>query len=203
MGTKILFKPEEEGINNIINTIKNFGEINLENYKKYGFKNCPINSNDEMKFSITGNKNNVFTKTGKRDRFIGTICINELDKSIEEHIWKIKILKTTSDKYIMVGVAPIDFDINLVDNYEKFGWYYCCHNSNLYSGPPFNYSNKNSGLSKINNEIIVMMNMKKKTLKFKINNEDKGDSYINIPIDKPIFPSVLIYDTNDSIEITE
>ena len=47
------------------------------------------------------------------------------------------------------------------------------------------------------------MNMKKKTLKFKINNEDKGDSYINIPIDKPIFPAVLLYDSNDSIEITE
>ena len=28
--TKILFKPEEEGINNIINTIKNFGEIYLD-----------------------------------------------------------------------------------------------------------------------------------------------------------------------------
>ena len=47
------------------------------------------------------------------------------------------------------------------------------------------------------------MNMKKKILKFKINNEDKGDSYINIPIDKPIFPAVLLYDSNDSIEITE
>ena len=103
----------------------------------------------------------------------------------------------------MIGVAPIDFDINLVDNYNKCGWYYYCFNSTLYSGPPFNYSSKNSGLSTINNEIIVMMNMKKKTLKFIINNEDKGDSYINIPIDKPIFPAVLLYDTNDSIEIAE
>ena len=45
--------------------------------------------------------------------------------------------------------------------------------------------------------------MKKKTLKFKINNEDKGDSYVNIPIDKPIFPAVSLYSPNDSIEITE
>ena len=43
--------------------------------------------------------------------------------------------------------------------------------------------------------------MKKRALKFKINNEDKGDSYINIPIDKPIFPAVLLYDQNNSIEI--
>ena len=103
----------------------------------------------------------------------------------------------------MIGVAPIDFDINIVDNYSKCGCYYYCYNSTLYSGPPFNYDDKSSGLSNINEEITVIMNMKKKTLKFKINNEDKGDSYINIPIDKPIFPAVLLYDSNDSIEITE
>ena len=42
---------------------------------------------------------------------MGTICENELDKSIEEHKWKIKILKAYN-KQIMVGVAPSDFDIN-------------------------------------------------------------------------------------------
>ena len=45
--------------------------------------------------------------------------------------------------------------------------------------------------------------MKKRTLKFIINNEDKGDSYTDIPIDKPIFPAVLLYNRNDSIEIAE
>ena len=32
------------------------------------------------------------------------------------------------------------------------------------------------------------MNMKKVSLKYLINNEDKGDTYIIIPLDKPIFP---------------
>ena len=32
-------------------------------------------------------------------------------KSIEEHKWKIKLLKT-DNKRIFVGVAPIDFDVN-------------------------------------------------------------------------------------------
>ena len=45
--------------------------------------------------------------------------------------------------------------------------------------------------------------MKKRTLKFIINNEDKGDSYTDIPIDKPIFPAVILYKTNDSVEILE
>ena len=45
------------------------------------------------------------------------------------------------------------------------------------------------------------MNMKKRTLKFIINNEDKGESYTDIPIDKPIYPAVFLYNKNDSVEI--
>ena len=47
------------------------------------------------------------------------------------------------------------------------------------------------------------MNMKKRTLKFIINNEDKGDSYTDIPIDKPIYPAILLDNSNDSVQITE
>ena len=132
---------------------------------------------------------------------MGTICENELDKSIEEHKWKIKILKT-NDKYLMVGVASIDFDINSSD-YCNCGSYFYCYDSKLFSGPPFNYYNKNTNLSKVNDEIIVVINMKKRTLKFIINNEDKGDSYTNIPIDKPLFPAVFLEYQNDSVEISE
>ena len=132
---------------------------------------------------------------------MGTICEYELDKSIEEHKWKIKILKTQY-KNIMVGVAPSDFDINS-SSYDTCGWYFYCYDSTLYSGPPFNYSGRGTNLSKVNNEIIVVMNMKKRTLKFIINNEDKGESYTDIPMDKPIYPAVLLYDTNDSVEITD
>ena len=67
----------------------------------------------------------------------------------------------------------------------------------------FIYTNKQTNLSKVNDEVIVIMNMKKRTLKFIINNEDKGDSYTNIPIDKSLFPAVLLHDQNDSVEISE
>ena len=46
------------------------------------------------------------------------------------------------------------------------------------------------------------MNMKKRTLKFIINNEDKGDSYTDIPIDKPISPPVFLYYKDDYVEIS-
>ena len=102
----------------------------------------------------------------------------------------------------MVGVAPIDFDNNST-NYNSCGWYYSCGDSMLYSGPPFNYSGKSSCLGYVKDEIIVVMNMKKRTLKFIINNEDKGASYVNVPIDKPIFPAVILLYKGDSIEINK
>ena len=83
------------------------------------------------------------------------------------------------------------------------GWYFACDNLNLYSGPPFNYKDVKTNLSKVNDEIVVVMNMKKRALKFIINDEDKGDSYTNIPIDKPLFPAIILHHKNDSIEIEE
>ena len=45
---------------------------------------------------------------------MGTRCEKELDKSTEEHKWKIKLLNFQYKK-VMVDVAPIDFDINSSD----------------------------------------------------------------------------------------
>ena len=51
--------------------------------------------------------------------------------------------------------------------------------------------------------LFIIMNMKKRTLRFIINNEDRCDSYKNIPIDKPLFPAVMLNYSNDSVEITK
>jgi hypothetical protein len=116
-------KFNEDGINNILEIIKKFGKIY---YNKFTFKNCPLNINENRKYKISGEKMNIFTKTGTNGYWMGTICENELEKS-KEHKWKIKILKT-QNKYIMVGVAPIDFDINS-SNHSNCGWYFFCYNS--------------------------------------------------------------------------
>ena len=102
----------------------------------------------------------------------------------------------------MIGVASSDFDI-YSSIFNNCGYYFYCYNSTLNSGPPYNYGGIKTNLSKINDEIIVVMNMKKRTLKFLINNDDEGDSYTDIPIDKPLFPAVLLYHKDDSVEITE
>ena len=105
----------------------------------------------------------------------------------------------------MVGVATIDFDINSAsfETNKNYGWYYYCCNGQLFSGPPHNYNGKGTNLKYKNNEITIIMNMKKRTLKFIIDNEDKGESYTDIPLDKPIAPSVILYHQNDSVEIIE
>ena len=102
----------------------------------------------------------------------------------------------------MIGVVNSDFDNNST-MFSNCGYYFYCSNSTLYSGLPYNFRNKKTNLSKVNDEVVIIMNMKKRTLKFKINNEDNGDSYTNIPIDKPLFPSVYLIDLNDSVEISE
>ena len=45
------------------------------------------------------------------------------------------------------------------------------------------------------------MNMKKRTLKFIIDNENKGDSYTDLPIDKPLYPAICLINKGDSIQI--
>ena len=195
---KIKFGPKGELFDNFLEIIKSFGNIF---YSNYSFRECPISIKEERKYEISGEQKNIFTKIGTSCYHCGAICDNELDKSVDEHRWKIKILKTYK-KSIMIGVAPSDFDI-YSPNPSTCGWYFYCNNLKLYSGPPFNYKNVSTNLSEVDHEIIVVMSMKNRSLKFIVNGEDKGDSYKDIPIDKPIYPAVLLYHTGDSIEISE
>ena len=109
---KIEFSPKEYSLNNFLETLNSFGKIYLNIFK---FKECPKNINNNRMYSISGENKNILTKTGTDNSWMGTLCEFELDKQIEEHKWKIKILQT-KNKYIMVGVAPNDFDINSSDH---------------------------------------------------------------------------------------
>ena len=178
----------------MLNKIKSFGHFCIDNFK---FKKCPLKAIEDRKYLVSGEKETILTKNSKDGRYICALCINELEKSIE-YKWKIIILKTKNYD-IKVGVAKIDTDINSSSPFS-FGWYFSCNNLNLLSGPPHNYSRK-SNITKISNEILIVMNMKIGALKFIIDNEDKGYSYNDIPLDKPIVPAVILYNKDDMVEI--
>ena len=210
----------EEIINKFLEDILKFGNIYYN--EKYSFKNCPKDIDEKKQYIIEGEMKNILTKMGSTGTWVGVSCQNRLEK-LREYKWKIKIFKNkNNDNYdifdnynnyyynnynnnyknysFMVGVAPIDFDENASYNY---GWYFCCHNSTLYSGPPHNYKGKATNLNQLKNEIIIVLNLKKQTLKFIIDNQDKGESYTNIPNDKPLTPVVFLYNKNDKVEIND
>ena len=199
--SKLQFNTRDNDIEIISEKIKNLGKVVCYN-SKYIFKECPEDIDDRKKFKISGEKSNIIIKTGPNFVWTGTTCLTEL-KDYCEHRWKIKILKSES-KQIMIGVAPIDFNLNQMDNSDFAknirGWYFYCYDLKLYSGPPHNYINKNSGINKLNDEIVIIMNMSKRSLKFIVNNIDKGEQYRNIPVDKPLYPVVCLFKP-DTVEI--
>ena len=193
---EIKFNLNENKINDILERIKKFGNLY---YNKLKFRICPLDINENLKYKISGKNMNIATKTGEFD-WGCILCENELVE-LKEFRWKIKILNS-KENFILVGVTPSDFDYK-ENSFENCGWYFHCNDSTLYSGPPHNYYNRKTNLSKVKDEIIIVMNMNKRTLKYIINDEDKGESYINIPIDKPLFPSVFLNEPGDSIELIE
>ena len=195
---KVKFLPEENEINNFITFINSFGIIS-NNKNKYKFKKSPLNFNMSKEYDIIGINDNILIKTDPTS-LKTYICEYELEKGIENK-WKIKILNSKSN-HIMVGVTTIDCDLKSL-SYNNCGWYISLFTSNLYSGPPHYYDGKESDLKIVEDEITIIMNMNNGTLKFIIDDEDKGESYTNIPLDKPLIPAVILYDSNDKVEITE
>ena len=68
--------PEEENeINELMEKINNFGKISYNNFK-IKIKKCPINFSDDLKYIVTGDKENIITKIGNKNQPIGIICEN-------------------------------------------------------------------------------------------------------------------------------
>ena len=115
-----------------------------------------------------------------------------------------------STSFFIADISIKQLTENNENNIKDFGYYLFVKNSSLYFGAPFNYKNKKTDLYINKDEIKIIMDMKEKTLKFIINEEgesddenDKGSEYKNIPIEKPLFPTILLYDENDSVVFLE
>ena len=92
----------------IIEDIQILGNIDIDFF--YKLKPCPQNIKEENNYIISGDNQNIVTKTGKDEKYVGILCQNHLDE-LKIYKWRIKILKTKNFR-INIGVSPIDFDIN-------------------------------------------------------------------------------------------
>ena len=191
-------KEDDDELNKFLNNFQKFGEIISIKNPIFKFKKFPIDKMEDKGYKVSGEKNNIISKTANNLSILGIPCENEL-KSDKEYKWKIKILNSKKN-YINVGVTPIDFDFNKKEPY-KYGWYYYCEDSTFYSGPPHNYNGKKTKLKIPKNEIIITMNTQKRILKFKVDKEEEEEFYTDIPIDKPIVPIVTLSSKDDSVEI--
>jgi hypothetical protein len=195
----IKFYPgDDESINEYTEKLKKFGHI-YQNSNIFKFKKCPDKISENKLYTVSGKDENIITKTGV-DGWVGIACQNSLENSSKAYTWTVKILKSYNNT-IMVGVATKDFDINS-SSYSNNGWYFYCYSSTLYSGDHNNISRK-TNLPKVKEEIKIVMDMRRRSLKFIVDNEDKGDSYIGLFTNKPFIPVVFLYHKNDCVEINE
>ena len=115
--------------------------------------------------------------------------------------------KSCQDFY--AGVAPTDINMNELDTVEKCGWYFDCHDSKLWSGPPHNYSGKRYGpKSKGGGQYVhtgdsvgVVMDTIKGELSFVVNGVNLGVAYDGIPLDKPLVPCIYFKWEKDTYKI--
>ena len=101
----------------------------------------------------------------------------------------------------MVGIALNENDIKSPYYYNGYFACLCC--GKLFSGAPHNYKNKIINIHLLyENEIVLIMNMKKKTLKILVNSNEE-EIYSDINTEKPLFPAVILRNKYDSVEITD
>ena len=102
--------------------------------------------------------------------------------------------------YASWAIADISISKVEAENISLVGYYFYLKNSSFYSGLPHKYFNKITELNMIKTEIKIIIDMKNKNLKFRIDDEEKEAEYKNIPIENPLFPTILLHDKNDSVE---
>ena len=87
------------------------------------------------------------------------------------------------------------------DIFLNYGWYFSFNDSSLFSDAPQNYRNNTINYL-LGDEIKININMQNGTFSLYSNDsENKKVLYKDIPLNKPMSLSVLLYDEEDSIEI--
>ena len=222
------YSPKENELNQLLEKIKSFGNI----YYEYEFENYSNKENEKSEYILNEGKENIITKISEEQNWIRILSKNilELGKEYNFKIKIIKSksrqimlgiaekIPETLNKEIIISLKSNatcknimkkkflnfyltkKFDINIITNY---GWYYNISNSSLYSDFPNNYRGESIYLENNNqmDELKFNVNMKNGTFNL-ILNDKTIQLYNKIPSNKEIAFSVLLFDKEDSIEIS-
>ena len=194
MKTKIQFITDEEEL--LFNTIKNYGNIYKNDNEKYKF----IFKNGQN-YEVS-NKGKIATKKGTDGYNCTIIGDKEIPKN-KINSWKFKINSEIKNTLI-IGIGP-----NNPDNIFEF--YQNCWSLDINSMKlilkSLNYSNyvnnKNKIIVKKDDVIKVEVDRINNTLSFSINDINCGIAASNIPQNDILYPVVMPYSVESSIEIID
>ena len=164
------------------NWVRIFAKNILEEQKEYNFKIKIIKS--KSKQIMIG---------------IAQITPEIIDKDFFHYIKGIQNVNSVFKKKFLMYF--LNKKIDKSDLIVNFRWYLSINNSSLFSDAPQNFRNSNINFKINQDEIIININMKDRTFNLLTDGENKLQLYNNIPLNKPISPSILLYDEEDSIEI--
>ena len=177
--------------------------------KDWAWKQCPQYVSESYRYMAYSEGTRTATKTADNGfcTIIGSVPI-QLRKITS---WDIKMLKERNNNGngIYVGVVPSDVIQTGCDNYDRYGWYFECFCSTLFSGQPHNYRGKEYGPRKgkggqyvhTGDSIGVVMDTIKSELSFIVGGANLGVAYEAIPLDKPLVPCVLLWFRGDTVEL--
>ena len=223
---KIEYSPKDFELNEIIEKIKTIGDI----YYEFEFKACKNKIDDMPEYVLSGEKENIITKLSKQS-WIRVLSKNILEQNKEyNYKIKIIKSKSKKIMVGIAQIIPDNIDKDFIyniktninvtnflkkkslmcslfkktDKFEimlNYGWYFCFNNSTLFSDSPQNYRGSPINYNYTQDEIKININMQNGTYNLLRDNECKITLYNNIPMNKPISLSFLLFDEDDSIEI--
>jgi len=118
-----------------------------------------------------------------------------------QHSWNIEIRNSALNN-IFVGVAPLDIDRTSEENGVSCGYYMFIREGSLYSGPPYNARGYQYNCIRAitpGSVIGTHIDLLTGTLGFSVNGQYLGPAFVNLPIDRPLIPVVLMHDPGDCV----
>lgn len=187
--------------------VKEFAEKKY--FERCGWKECPTFVNFGRKYILSNESTRIAIKINNNEysTIIGSAPLS-LNKVVS---WNINVLNSNErGDGMFIGVAPSDIDQNADFMHDQMnGWYIDCGLSELWSGPPQNYTGRKYGPKKREGHYVrtgdsvgVVMDTSKGNISFVLGGKNLGVAFEGIPLDKPLVPCVALLWVEDEVEIS-